>query len=91
MSSLVQSDKTPSHQGGINSQQSNYDSGPLWERLAYGSGVTLVAVGPVWAGVDVMTWAAAYMGINVGIVILCCLLGAWRNLRGPTQASRRIK
>ncbi len=87
----AQNDKISSPQRGKNRQQSNYDPGPLWEHLAYGCGAALVAVGPVWAGMDAMTWMAVYMGINAGTLIFCFLLGAWKDLRGPTQASRRIR
>ena len=90
MLSSEQSEKTPSRQSEKRSQHSSYDSGSLWERLAYGGSVTLVTAGPIWAGMDAVAWMATYIGVNAGIAILCCLLGCWKELRGPTQVPRRI-
>ena len=72
-------------------KRSSYDSGPVWERLAYGGGTLLLVAGPVWAGMDMMTWMAEFMGINIAIVIACCLLGMWKSLKSPTRTSRRIR
>jgi len=91
MSPSAPNNKTSSRKHGKNSQQSNYGPGSLWERFTYSGGILLVTVGPIWAGMDAITWMAIYMGINAGILILCCLLGVWKSLRGSTPSSRRVK
>ncbi|NOY61557.1 MAG: hypothetical protein GXP10_00120 [Gammaproteobacteria bacterium] len=65
-----------------------YYSAPLRERFAYGGGVLLLTSGPVLAGIKMVTWMAIFMGINVGALAVCCVLAAWKNLRGSTRHKR---
>ncbi len=61
----------------------------LGEHLAYGLGTLLLAVGPVLAGMDMITWMAIYMGINAAVLIGICLLGIRYSLGGGQTRSRR--
>jgi len=63
--------------------------GRLGENLAYGLGTLLIAVGPVLAGMDMITWMAIYMGINAAILIGICLFGVWDSLGIGRSSSRR--
>ncbi len=70
-------------------KNSRFHLSPLWERIIFGGGTLLVTVGPVLAGVDMVTWMAVFMGINAAVLIALCLAGAWRALTGPTPSSRQ--
>lgn len=71
------------------SNTSSNIAGSPWENLAYGAGTFLLAAGPVLAGVDMMEWMTIFLGINVAILMIACLLAIWKNLTGTLPTSRR--
>ncbi len=62
---------------------------PLLEHILFGGGTLLSAIGPVVAGLDMVTWMAIFMGINAVALVILCLLGAWSSVTGSRTASRR--
>ncbi len=81
-------DTTPPSQAN-STDNSRFHLSPLWERLIYGGGTLLITAGPVLAGVNMVTWMAVFMGINAAVLVVLCLLGAWKSLSGPAPSSRR--
>ncbi|MFT4607025.1 MAG: hypothetical protein ACI9YO_002290 [Gammaproteobacteria bacterium] len=87
--SAAQKDKTLPPSRSNEPGYSYFDRSSLMESLAYGIGTLIASVGPVLMGMGIMTWLVIFVGIDMGILIICCLLGAWKSLRAPTRKLRR--
>ncbi|MFT5693278.1 MAG: hypothetical protein ACI92E_002615 [Oceanicoccus sp.] len=80
------------HPGSKNEHGHSYfDPSSLMESLAYGIGTLFASIGPVLMGMGIMSWMVIFLGIDMGILIICCLLGAWNSLRAPTRRLRRTR
>jgi hypothetical protein len=87
----VQKNKTraPSHKN--ESGPSYFDRSSLMQSLAYGIGTLIASIGPVLMGTGIMTWLVIFVGLDMGILIIFCLFGAWKSLRAPTQRLRQTR
>jgi 1,4-dihydroxy-2-naphthoate octaprenyltransferase len=61
------------------------------QSLAYGIGTLIASIGPVLMGTGIMTWLVIFVGIDMGLLIICCLFGAWKSLKAPTRRLQRAK
>ncbi len=79
----------PSHKN--ESSPSYFDYSSLMQSLAYGIGTLIASIGPVLMGTGIMTWLVIFVGIDMGLLIICCLFGAWKSLKEPTRRLQRAK
>ena len=68
---------------------SYFDRSSLMQSLAYGIGTLIASIGPVLMGTGIMTWLVIFVGLDMGILIIFCLFGAWKSLTAPTRRLRQ--
>jgi len=88
-SSTVHNRKTLEPKPIGNFANAHFNLSKYWGNLLYGIGTLIVIMGPVLIGMEIMTWVTTFVGIDLGVLIICCLLGVWKSLtssaRGPRQ------
>ena len=82
---------TPPSSDKSESGPSYFDYSSLIQSLAYGIGTLIASIGPVLMGTGIMTWLVIFVGIDMGLLIICCLFGAWKSLKAPTRRLRQAK
>lgn len=89
--SAAQMGKTLLPRHGNSAELSYFDGNSIWERITYGSLTLIATIGPILAGVKILTWGVMFFAINLGIIGVCCLLGIWKSLRTSTQRIHRTR
>lgn len=77
-------------ESGITKRASHmYEPASIWEHLLYGVGGIVVMGGPLLIpGLTIKDWAVGFFGGVIGIYIIICLLGVWKNIKIDGRSQR---